>query len=246
MIASTHLPSPSPSSPLPSRPLLSLAGDAVLAKAIRTLQRHMKQFVKKKRKHPAASGRSTVKKGGEEPLPTELPPAAQTAKQAAKERRGLAEPTVEEEKGEGEKEVEMEGEEETIVKAVKEESAAVPTLREKAPDSHITEDWKEVDTPAQSPASISKEQSSTSAKLLPQRLSQELPSDLFEVDHPPSRPASRASFPSRPVSRTSPTKPALPQPPGTEDVAERRPSKPCTFNCYGKERNLCVFLIPLG
>ena len=198
----------------------------MLTKATHTLQRHMRQFVKKKHKYPAAAGKTIVKKGGEESLRAGLPPVGQTAVQAAGERGELPEAATEKEMEEEEKEMEGAGEKTTAKKA-EEESVAVLALREKAPTSQMTEDWKEVDEPTQSPASISKEQSKMSAKLLPRRLSQELPSDLFEVDHSSSRPASRASFPSRPISRTSPSKPVLPQSPGTEDTSERRPSKHC-------------------
>lgn len=184
--------------------------------------------MKKKRKYPAAAGKTIVKKGGEESLQAGLPPVGPTAVQAAGERGEMPERATEKEmEGEGEK---------TTAKEAEEKSVAVLALREKAPTSQMTEDWKEVDEPAPSPASISKEQSKMSAKLLPRRLSQELPSDLFEVDHSPSRLASRASFPSRPVSRTSPSKPVLPPSPGTEDTSEQRPSKYCHHHHEGKER----------
>lgn len=182
-------------------------------KATYTLQRHMRQFVKKKRKYPAAVGKAIVKKGGDKPLHAGPPPVDQMAVQPAEEKT-LDKEVEAEEKAEREDE-ELE---ETTVKEV--EDAAMPVLTEKAPTSEIKEEQEE------SPAPTSQELSKmAAAKFLPRRFSQELPSDLFEVDHSLSRPASRASFPSRPVSRTSPIKPL--QSPSTEDVGERRPSKHC-------------------
>ena len=173
-------------------------------------------------------------------MPSGLSPAGLTTKQAAKDKVELLEAATEKEKGE---EKEMEGEEEkgTTTKEVEIKSAAVPALMDKTPTTPITEDRQAVDEPAPSPTSFSKEQPNMSAKFLPRRLSQELPSDLFEVDRPLSRPPSRASFPSRPVSGARPSRPVPPQRPGTEDTSERRPSKPCSCHCEGRERQSVCF-----
>ena len=205
----------------------------MLAKATRTLQHHLKQFVRNKRKHPATKGRASVKKGGEGAVPSGLSPAGQTTKQAAKDKVELLEAATEKERGE---EKEMVGEEEkaTTTKEVEIKSDTVPDLMDKTPNTTITEYWQTVDEPAPSTTSFSKEQPNVSAKFLPRCPSQELPSDLFEVDPPPSRPPSRASFPSRPVSGARPSRPVPTLRPGTEDTAERRPSKPCSCHCEGR------------
>ena len=173
----------------------------------------MKQFVKKKRKHPAAVGKAIVKKEGVKPVQAEVP-GEET--QAEKQRKAEAE--------EKKEEIEDEKQEETTDKEV--EGATMPVLTEKASTSEIEEEQKEEKEQAESPSPTSQEQAKmAAAKFLPRRFSQELPSDLFEAGHSLSRPASRATFPSRPMSRTSLVKPL--QSPSTEDTAERRPSKHC-------------------